>query len=108
MPECRDFKIITDSTTDLTPKLVEELDVHVIPMEFVFGDEVYHNYPDDREMSSEEFFNRLKNGEMPKTNQINTLLFWRPLNLIWSRAWMCSISGFLPPFPEPSCGLRKP
>ncbi len=75
MPECRDFKIITDSTTDLTPKLVEELDVHVIPMEFVFGDEVYHNYPDGREMSSEEFFNRLKNGEMPKTNQINTVTF---------------------------------
>ena len=30
MLESRDFKIITDSTTDLTPKLVEELDVHVI------------------------------------------------------------------------------
>lgn len=70
-----DFKIITDSTTDLTPKLVEELDVHVIPMEFVFGEEVYHNYPDAREMSSEEFFGRLKNGEMPKTNQINTATF---------------------------------
>ncbi len=75
MPESREFKIITDSTTDLTPKLVEELDVHVIPMEFIFGDEVYHNYPDGREMSSEEFFTRLKNGEMPKTNQINTATF---------------------------------
>ena len=75
MLESRDFKIITDSTTDLTPKLVEELDVHVIPMEFIFGDEVYHNYPDAREMTSEEFFTRLKNGEMPKTNQINTATF---------------------------------
>ena len=70
-----DFKIITDSTTDLTPELVEELDVHVIPMEFVFGDEVYHNYPDAREMSSPEFFRRLKNGEIAKTNQINTVTF---------------------------------
>ena len=75
MLESRDFKIMTDSTTDLTPKLVEELDVHVIPMEFIFGDEVYHNYPDAREMTSEEFFTRLKNGEMPKTNQINTATF---------------------------------
>ena len=39
------YKIVTDSTSDLTPKLVEELDVEVIPMEFIFGDEVYHNYP---------------------------------------------------------------
>ena len=53
------YKIVTDSTSDLTPKLVEELDVEVIPMEFIFGDEVYHNYPDAREMSSKEFYGRL-------------------------------------------------
>ena len=70
-----DYKIITDSTCDLTPKLVEELDVEVIPMEFVFGDEVYHNYPDAREMSSKEFYRRLRAGEMSKTNQINTATF---------------------------------
>lgn len=75
MPDNRNFKIITDSTSDLTPKLVEELNIHVIPMEFTFGDEIYHNYPDNREMSCEDFFNRLKNGETAKTNQINTLTF---------------------------------
>ena len=69
------YKIVTDSTSDLTPKLVEELDVEVIPMEFIFGDEVYHNYPDAREMSSKEFYGRLRAGEMSKTNQINTVTF---------------------------------
>ena len=57
------YKIVTDSTSDLTPKLVEELDVEVIPMEFIFGDEVYHNYPDAREMSSKEFYGRLRAGD---------------------------------------------
>lgn len=69
------YQIVTDSTSDLTPKLVEELQVEVIPMEFILGDEVYHNYPDAREMSSKEFYARLRAGEMSKTNQINTVTF---------------------------------
>ena len=69
------YQIVTDSTSDLTPKLVEELGVTVIPMEFIIGDEVYHNYPDAREMSSKEFYARLRAGEMSKTNQINTITF---------------------------------
>lgn len=69
------YQIVTDSTSDLTPKLVEELGVEVIPMEFILGDEVYHNYPDAREMSSKEFYARLRAGEMSKTNQINTVTF---------------------------------
>ena len=69
------YQIVTDSTSDLTPKLVEELGVTVIPMEFIIGDEVYHNYPDAREMSSKEFYARLRAGEMSKTNQINTMTF---------------------------------
>ena len=44
-------------------------------MEFIFGDYVYHDYPDAHEMSSEEFYGRLATGEMSKTNQVNTITF---------------------------------
>ena len=69
------YQIVTDSTSDLTPKLVDDLGVTVIPREVIIGDEMYHNYPDAREMSSKEFYARLRAGEMSKTNQINTITF---------------------------------
>lgn len=70
-----DYKIITESTADLPDELVKKLEVEVIPMEFIFGDYVYHDYPDAHEMSSEEFYGRLATGEMSKTNQVNTITF---------------------------------
>ncbi len=70
-----DYKIITDSTCDLTPKLVEELDVQVIPLSFVMGEKVYYNYPDERDMSAGEFYRRIRAGESSTTNQINTSTF---------------------------------
>lgn len=71
----KDYKIITDSNCDLTPALIEELDVQVIPMEFVIGEKVYRNYPDERDMSTKEFYSRIRSGETSTTNQINTATF---------------------------------
>lgn len=68
----KEYVIITDSTCDLTPALVEELDIVVIPMEFTMKDgEVYKNHPDGRELGFQEFYNRVRAGAQPKTNQIN-------------------------------------
>ena len=41
-----DFKIITDSTSDLPSGLVEELELHVIPMLFTVDGKDYLNTPD--------------------------------------------------------------
>lgn len=70
-----DYKIITDSNCDFTPALIDELDVQVIPMEFVIGEKVYRNYPDERDMSAKEFYSRIRSGELSTTNQINTATF---------------------------------
>ena len=70
-----DYKIITDSNCDFTPALIEELDIQVIPMEFVMGEKVYRNYPDERDMSAKEFYSRIRSGESSTTNQINTATF---------------------------------
>ena len=69
------YKIITDSTCDLSPKLVEELDVEVIPMNFIIGNDSYWNYPDEREISSHDFYTRIAAGESSTTNQIGILKF---------------------------------
>ena len=70
-----EYRIISDSNCDFTPALIQELGVQIIPMEFVMNGKVYHNYPDEHDMSSKEFYRRIRAGEMCTTNQINTATF---------------------------------
>lgn len=71
----KDYVIITDSTTDLPPELIEEIGVQVVTMEVVIGEETFKNYPDGRELGFKEFYERIRNGAMPKTNQINVATY---------------------------------
>lgn len=70
-----DYRIITDSTCDLTQELVEELDVDVIPMDFTIGTDCYKDYPDDRSISPHDFYSRISEGESSTTNQISIVTF---------------------------------
>lgn len=66
------YRILTDSTGDLTPELVRELDVIVIPMEFTVDGKSYRNYPDGHEMSAKDFYDLLRAGKTSTTAQINS------------------------------------
>ena len=60
-------KIVTDSTADLPPELAQELDITVVPLQVIFGDQAYR---DGVDMTSEEFFRRLPHAaELPRTSQ---------------------------------------
>ncbi len=50
------IKIVTDSTSDLPPKLAEELGITVVPVYVRFGGKVYHDRVD---ISEDEFYQRL-------------------------------------------------
>lgn len=69
------YKIITDSNTDLSPELIEQLGVYVIPMTFTMGNKLYRNYPDERDISNKEFYRLLREGQSAKTDQINSVTF---------------------------------
>ena len=69
------YQIITDSTSDLTQDLVDELGVSVIPMDFTIGTENYRDFPDDRDISPEEFYRRISAGENATTAQISMAAF---------------------------------
>jgi DegV family protein with EDD domain len=69
------YQIITDSTSDLTQELVDELGVDVIPMDFTLGTDAYRDYPDNRDISPEEFYRRLTAGEDATTAQISMAAF---------------------------------
>ena len=66
-----DFVIITDSSCDLPASLVEELGIHVVPLSFLMEEKSYFNYPDNRDMSPEEFYEKLAAGSLPTTNAVN-------------------------------------
>lgn len=70
-----EYQIITDSTSDLSPSLIEKLQIHVIPMTFILNEKSYFNYPDESDMSSSEFYSHLRSGQMSTTNQINAATF---------------------------------
>jgi DegV family protein with EDD domain len=66
------YKIITDSTCDLPPKVIKELKIHVIPMEYTLDG--INQFQDifDRGEKTKAFYNHLKDGKKPTTSMINT------------------------------------
>jgi len=59
--------IVTDTGCNITPTQAKELGVHLLPLEIIFGEEVYK---DGFELSSEEFFDKMsKSDELPTTSQ---------------------------------------
>lgn len=71
----REYVIVTDSTTDLTAELINEMNIHVIPMEFTIDGETYLNYADERDISFHEFYNKLRDKKSSTTALINTQKF---------------------------------
>lgn len=69
------YQIITDSNTDLSPALAKELGIEIIPMEFTLGGTPYLQFPDERELSNQIFYERLSAGETTTTHQINAAIF---------------------------------
>ena len=67
----KDFVIITDSTSDLPVNIINELGILVIPMLFTIGETNYMHYPDERELESHEFYERLRLGKKSTTTLIN-------------------------------------
>lgn len=71
------YRIVTDSTTDLTPELIQELDVQVIPLCYIMEGKTYHNIPGGGEMTDREFYAKLRAGSMSTTTQVNSEEFLR-------------------------------
>ncbi len=61
------YKIITDSTADLTVEMTDALGVQVIPLRFTIDGKTYR----DREMPEKTFYAKLREGKMSTTTQIN-------------------------------------
>lgn len=66
------YAFFTESTIDCYPELIEEIGCTVIPMCFNMEGKEYKNYPDNREMSVQEFYEKLREGKMCTTSQLSS------------------------------------
>lgn len=60
-----EYKIFTDSASDLSKDLVSELNVGVVPLSLLIDDKTYR----DGDISTSDFYNLLREGKMPSTSQ---------------------------------------
>lgn len=65
------YIIVTDCTCDLSADIINKLDVKVIPMDVIMGDNVFEHYPDYRNYEAKKFYDDLRNGLTASTSQIN-------------------------------------
>lgn len=60
-------RIVTDSASDLPPEMAAELGISVVPLQVIFGREVYR---DGIDLTPEEFFEKLTSAPvLPRTSQ---------------------------------------
>ena len=71
----RNYVIVSDATLDLPYSLIEEYDIRVIPMGVDINDVAYNYHPDERELSIEEFYIKLRAGANTHTTQITPIVY---------------------------------
>ncbi len=64
----REYCITTDSNSDLPQEYIAKLGTVIIPQYYSFGDTVYG---DELNMPPAEFYERMKNGELPQSQACN-------------------------------------
>ena len=65
--------VASDSTTDLSPELIEKYNIKIIPMTITLGKDTYTDGVDVDSEKIYEFYNETK--QLPKTSAINSFQF---------------------------------
>lgn len=67
----RDFTIISDSACDLPMDILEGYGIGIVPLSIIFNGHQFKNYPDEREISNKEVYDRIRNKELSTTSGCN-------------------------------------
>lgn len=67
----RQFEIFTDSSCDITAKMIEDWQITVIPLKVHLGEDTFNDYKDEREISYKEVFKRLRTDISASTSALN-------------------------------------
>jgi DegV family protein with EDD domain len=58
--------VVTDSTAYIPKELLEKLNIHMIPLNVIFGNEVYR---EELDLTATDFYEEVKTRELPTTSQ---------------------------------------
>lgn len=70
-----DYKILSDSTTDLPVEIIDTLDIDILPLQFLIDSKNYRDYPDGRDIDGKTFYRLLREGKNVTTVQVNVETF---------------------------------
>ena len=70
-----DFSMIADSACDLTPEILREFDIGIVPLNARIGDEEFVDYPDERGITPDELCEKLRSGAPAQTSAPSLELF---------------------------------
>jgi DegV family protein with EDD domain len=65
------YVIVTDSCSDLTLEMVKEMNVDVVPLSVEIDGKIYKHYPDEREISVKDFYDKLRDKKVATTSLVN-------------------------------------
>ena len=66
-----EYVIMTDSCCDMTADLAKELELSVLPLSLHMGDAVYRNWLDGREIGFQEFYAKIRSGQLATTSAVS-------------------------------------
>ncbi len=72
------YRILTDSSCDLTQEMADELGLLVAPLSVNYKGQEYRNYLDGRELNVSQFYQGLRDGEMTSTTAANPTV-WKDM-----------------------------
>lgn len=71
-------RIVTDSTADIPVELIKELNIEIVPLKVIFGEESYKDWV---ELKPADFFTKLKSSDkLPTTSQPSPVEFYEVYN----------------------------
>ena len=66
-----EYVIMTDSCCDMTADLAKELELSVLPLSLHMGDAVYRNWLDGQEIGFQEFYAKIRSGQLATTSAVS-------------------------------------
>ena len=69
------YVIVSGATGDMPQSIIEEYDIHVIPMTVRVGEQDYLYHPDEKELTCKDFYEKLSSGAESVTTQITPIVF---------------------------------
>ena len=65
------YKIITDTSANLTEEMIEQYNIDIIPLVFRIGEEEFHSYVKGEKTDIKQFYDRMRQGEIITTSLIS-------------------------------------